>query len=87
MSHVEQTLTSIRNYHDQYPSKTVYVTYSGGKEHPGAIKVEARKLEWAELLDIERRVQVSHPDFQIVDDEERLATQAALDAGTYPRGY
>lgn len=59
----------------------------GGKEHPGAIKVEARELAWAELLEIERRVQTSHPDFWIVDDEERLATQAALDAGTYPRGY
>lgn len=58
-----------------------------GKQFPGAIKVEARELAWAELLDIECRVQASHPNFQIVDDEERLATQAALDTGTYPRGY
>lgn len=59
----------------------------GGKEHPGAIKVEARQLAWVELLEIEARVQSTHPDFYLLDAEERKATQEALSAGTYPRGY
>lgn len=59
----------------------------GGKEHMGAIKVEARQQAWVELLAIEARVQSTYPDFYLLDAEERKATQEALAAGTYPKGY
>lgn len=59
----------------------------GGKQVPGAIKVEARVAAWDDLMRIEARVQEKHPEFTLLDSLERKATQEALAAGTYPKGY
>ncbi len=53
----------------------------------GAVKLETRKTLWAEILNIEQRVQQTFPEFTLVQQDEKDAIEKALSEGQYPKGY
>lgn len=53
----------------------------------GAVKLKVRKALWANILDIESRVQQFFPEFTLVQQDEKDAIEKALSEGQYPKGY
>ncbi len=53
----------------------------------GAVNLKVRKTLWAEILNIESRVQQIFPEFILIQRDEKDAIEKALSEGQYPKGY
>lgn len=53
----------------------------------GAVILSHRKAMYARILEIESEVQQHHPDFVLIQPEEKAAIEKALAEQRYPKGY